>query len=264
MRAKLVFFFENHDDFYFFLSGLFIISIVSFIDDIFDLNQISRLIFQIISVLFILAELKIFVLPIFYQIAMIILLLGWLNTFNFMDGINGISILYCTVSLSTFYLIPALADFKILIEYLFSAVIIFAWLNLRNKPISFLGDVGSVSIAYILSFLMVFLILESNKIEYLFLFTIYGTDSVITILKRLINKENIFYPHRSHLYQKLVHEKNFSHIIVAVIYSVLQAVINVILLTVVFPNKYSIVLCIVMQIMICIIYISIRRLYIKD
>ena len=111
---------------------------------------------------------------------------------------------------------------------------------------------------------MVFLILESNKIEYLFLFTIYGTDSVITILKRLINKENIFYPHRSHLYQKLVHEKNFSHIIVAVIYSVLQAVINVILLTVVFPNKYSIVLCIVMQIMICIIYISIRRLYIKD
>ena len=28
------FFFENHDDFYFFLSGLFIISIVSFIDDI--------------------------------------------------------------------------------------------------------------------------------------------------------------------------------------------------------------------------------------
>jgi hypothetical protein len=43
----------------------------------------------------------------------------------------------------------------------------------------------------------------------------------------LIKKENIFQPHRSHLYQYLANEMGYSHVFfVAIVYAVLQLGIN--------------------------------------
>jgi hypothetical protein len=63
---------------------------------------------------------------------------------------------------------------------------------------------------------------QTQEIKWIFLLGIYGIDSIITILYRLKRKENIFKPHRTHLYQYLANEKGMSHISVSAIYAIAQ------------------------------------------
>ena len=53
----------------------------------------------------------------------------------------------------------------------------------------------------------------------------FWVDVILTIIHRLILKENIFEAHKSHLFQLLVNELKFSHLLVSVIYAVIQAVV---------------------------------------
>ena len=57
---------------------------------------------------------------------------------------------------------------------------------------------------------------------------IYGIDSGWTIVQRVIAKENIFLPHRKHLYQLLANEYQFSHLRVSFIYFIVQITLNLI------------------------------------
>ena len=55
---------------------------------------------------------------------------------------------------------------------------------------------------------------------------IYAVDSGLTLINRKLNGENVFKPHRSHLYQQLVHLKGYSHLNISLSYSFIQLVIN--------------------------------------
>jgi hypothetical protein len=55
---------------------------------------------------------------------------------------------------------------------------------------------------------------------YILLFSVYGIDAVVTIINRVTKKENIFQPHRSHLYQYLANEMGI--LFVAIVYAVLS------------------------------------------
>ena len=55
---------------------------------------------------------------------------------------------------------------------------------------------------------------------------IYGVDTSLTILYRLIRRENIIEPHRQHLYQLLTNEAGISHVKVSTGYTVAQLLIN--------------------------------------
>jgi len=55
-------------------------------------------------------------------------------------------------------------------------------------------------------------------------------DSILTIIHRLIKKENIFSAHRSHLYQYLVNIRQIGHLKIAVIYGLIQLVINILII----------------------------------
>ncbi|MFV5688885.1 hypothetical protein ACM55M_09710 [Flavobacterium sp. ZT3R25] len=57
-------------------------------------------------------------------------------------------------------------------------------------------------------------------------FSVYGIDAIITIINRLLKKENIFQPHRSHLYQYLANEMGYSHVLVAFVYAGFQLALN--------------------------------------
>ncbi|MEX0884484.1 MAG: UDP-GlcNAc--UDP-phosphate GlcNAc-1-phosphate transferase, partial [Cyclobacteriaceae bacterium] len=71
------------------------------------------------------------------------------------------------------------------------------------------------------------IILTQNPI-YLVLFTVYGLDALMTLAIRLYNRENIFKPHRSHLYQYLVNEWGYAHVQVAASYALIQLGINMV------------------------------------
>jgi UDP-N-acetylmuramyl pentapeptide phosphotransferase/UDP-N-acetylglucosamine-1-phosphate transferase len=207
-----------------------LVAIVSFIDDIKPLSQLPRFISHVIAVGLVFYELHLFYEPLWLLPVVLVLLLGWVNAFNFMDGINGITVLYALAAIVTFSFLPVNnASLPLLITMGLSCLA-FGVFNVRKKAKTFAGDVGSISMALFLGYFMIKTIINSGQLGYILFFSVYGIDAIITIINRLLKKENIFQPHRSHLYQYLANEMGFSHILVAFIYSVLQLGINILVI----------------------------------
>jgi UDP-N-acetylmuramyl pentapeptide phosphotransferase/UDP-N-acetylglucosamine-1-phosphate transferase len=118
-----------------------------------------------------------------------------------MDGINGITVLYA-YCFHKFCFVTLHQDSLLLITMGLSCVV-FEYL-MEKKSKTFAGDVGSISMAVFLGYFMIKTILDSGQLGYI-LFCLW-IDAVVTIINRLIKKENIFQPHRSHLYQYLANE----------------------------------------------------------
>ena len=145
-----------------------------------------------------------------------------------MDGINGITGLNSVAIIISLLWVNARLHFIAdqLLIFTLMALVIFLYFNFRQQAKCFAGDVGSISIAFIILFGMGFLILQTKQPIYILFLAVYGVDSVLTILLRIRNRENIFKPHRSHLYQLLTNERGFSQRGVAAAYAVLQFGIN--------------------------------------
>lgn len=210
------------------IAGLVLIAVISFLDDLFTLSRGLRMFFHFIAVTLLFWEISLLDLSWHYWLPVYILLIGWINAFNFMDGINGITPFYSLVSLTSFLYISTEFHFVPidLLLILSISVLLFTYFNARERAKAFAGDVGSVSMAFLLGWFMLSLILLTQRIEYILIFAVYGVDSVFTILHRLIKKENIFEAHRSHLYQYLANELKMPHIGVSLLYSGVQAIVN--------------------------------------
>lgn len=241
-----------------FFYGFSLIAIISFFDDLCKVKQLYRLFFHILSVSFLFFQLNLFLIPIWLSIFIFIIVIGWINAFNFMDGINAISVFYAGISFLTFYFIQDLANHRLIIEHMGIALVVFGYFNVRNNSIVFLGDVGSISIAFVLGFLMMTLIYQTNKWEYIMFFSVYGIDSVLTITQRIYKKENIFRPHRLHLYQQLVDNKKYSHLTVSLVFSIFQLFINVILFYLIIPNNHSSLISCFLLILLVTLYVLIK------
>ena len=150
-----------------------------------------------------------------YLLIIGILAIGTINAYNFMDGINGITGLYSLAIFVPLYISETNGQTSGTLElFTIMALLIFNYFNTRKKAICFAGDIGSISLALIVVFLLIMRIKMTGKFEYIGLLLIYGIDSVYTIMQRLYHKENIFRPHRKHLYQYLCNEKRFPHLII--------------------------------------------------
>nr|WP_315162565.1 glycosyltransferase family 4 protein [uncultured Flavobacterium sp.] len=208
------------------VSAVVLVSIVSFIDDVYPLPTLPRFLSHLIAVVLLLYDLNLFGIEFWIIPISIVLLIGWINAFNFMDGINGITVLYAMVSLLTFgYLYQNEDQFPVFILMGISCLV-FGFFNIRKKAKTFAGDVGSISMAVFLAYFMLKLIFEKQQIGYLLFFSVYGIDAIVTIIYRIKNKENILQPHRSHLYQYLSNEMQWSHVSVSLLYAVIQLAIN--------------------------------------
>ena len=221
--------------------GITLISIISFVDDIKPISNFKRVSLHSVAVILLLTHLDILSINVLYFIISFILITGILNAYNFMDGINGLNGTYSLVTLSTLLFINESYNVvpEILIISLIISLIIFLFLNFRNNAIMFSGDIGSISIGYILSFIILMLIIKDQNIKWILLLGIYGLDSVGTIVLRIIRKENIFKAHRTHFYQFLTNNKKINHLIVTSIYCITQMTLNYILI---FKSNYIILL----------------------
>ncbi|MFV8327782.1 UDP-GlcNAc--UDP-phosphate GlcNAc-1-phosphate transferase [Flavobacterium sp. ZS1P14] len=203
-----------------------LVAVVSFIDDIKPLSQLPRFVSHVIAVGLVFYELHLFFEPIWLLPIVFVLLIGWVNAFNFMDGINGITVLYALTAIVSFsFLSINKASLPLLITMGLSCFA-FGIFNVRKKAKTFAGDVGSISMALFLGYFMIKTIIDSGQFGYILFFSVYGIDAIITIVNRLLKKENIFQPHRSHLYQYLANEMGYSHILVSLIYAGFQVGIN--------------------------------------
>lgn len=210
---------------YFFLIGLILISTISFIDDIKPLSVKIRFSFQLAAIILMLVDIGPNYIPFWIWPILIIAIAGVINAFNFMDGINGITGTYSLSIIISIWVINTYLLFFIDNELLITvsiSILIFLFYNFRKKAICFAGDIGSVSISYILIFIIIKLIVILDNPIFIVFFAVYGIDSTLTIIIRLKNKENIFEAHRKHLYQLFSNELKVPHIIISSIYALIQ------------------------------------------
>lgn len=241
--------------------GIIIIGTISFLDDIFTLPNKVRIVFHIAAVSLMFSYLHVFSsFPIYIIAALYILVIGIINAYNFMDGINGITGLYSLVVLSGLQFInmqqPFVNEHLIWLPMLACAVFLF--FNFRKKAACFAGDVGSVTIAFWIMLLLLDLIFTSGNWIYLLFLAVYGVDTVLTIMHRLLLKQNIFKAHRMHFYQILANERKLPHLLVSVIYSLVQAVIIVLIITLNGKEVSFFVTCLIILLPLLIIYIGLK------
>ena len=231
--AIILFFLFNNYQYTYFFVGVLVISLVSFLDDIYTLSSKIRFPFQFLAILLILHQVS---LPLPYSISLMYLAyfffgVGVVNMFNFMDGINGITGFYSLAVLSGLYFINVNEQLinSELIIYVVLSILIFGYYNFRKKALFFAGDIGSITIGMLIFFIGLLFTVKLSSPLILLTIVIYGADATCTFLyRKILTKENVFKPHRHHIYQKLVDVYKISHLKIAVIYALLQVVVNVI------------------------------------
>lgn len=249
---------------YFFIA-LTLISAVSFIDDIKEVRYIYRLVVQFIAVALLFLQWQLpDIIQWWYILPLFIVAVGIINAYNFMDGVNGMTAAYSIQLLVTlsyinqFRLDTPFIDPTLLHTITF-AVLVFAFYNFRTNARCLAGDVGSISIAFIILYLLGTLIITTGNFAYIALLLVYGIDTVLTIIHRLILRENISQPHRKHIYQILANELHWKHLAVATLYASIQLLITVGLLTI--PAQYTYIYLAATTIILSAAYIFFIRKY---
>jgi UDP-N-acetylmuramyl pentapeptide phosphotransferase/UDP-N-acetylglucosamine-1-phosphate transferase len=169
---------------------------------------------------------------------------GYTNAFNFMDGINGLVSMQGIITCFGVVLILMVNKFTL------NSTPILILLSIggaclgfmpHNFPIAkmFMGDVGSITIGYLLAVLMVWIALESDKellIPFLLLQMNFILDTGITLFLRILRGEPWYMAHNKHFYQKLF-KAGKSHSQITITENIIQIII--ILLILFFPS-YSV------------------------
>ena len=230
-----------------FIIGLVLVAGVSFIDDIRSLPDSLRLIVQFAAYGLMFWSLGVFDLFTEYGwliglgavLLALIVCVGATNIYNFMDGINGITVGYSAAVLLPLLLVNSGAMITAvnepvgfvptsLILTVILAVVVFSIFNFRpkGKAKCFAGDVGSISIAFILLFMIGRLILATGDLTYLIFLLVYGVDGCLTVCHRIMLHENLGEAHRKHAYQLMANELKIGHVTVSLIYMALQLIVS--------------------------------------
>ena len=91
-----------------------------------------------------------------------------------------------------------------------------------------MGDVGSILLGF--SFAAIVVILSKSILDFVclasFLFPFYA-DELTTMAARIKNGENLFKPHRRHLYQLLANENGIAHWKISIGYGLAQLIVGI-------------------------------------
>mgnify|MGYP002011153046 CR=1 FL=1 len=189
-----------------------VLGVISWLDDTRGLSPLVRFPAHIVAVCVALWFEPTFILPLEKflpePLAYAVIAFVWvwfINLFNFMDGIDGITGTE-TVSIGVgVAMVVALhgfaADFGAI--GIATAAVACGFL-IWNRPPSkvFLGDVGSVPLGFLLAWLLFSLAAAGPWIVAIILPAYYLADSTLTLLDRMRRKQKIWQAHREHFYQR--------------------------------------------------------------
>jgi UDP-N-acetylmuramyl pentapeptide phosphotransferase/UDP-N-acetylglucosamine-1-phosphate transferase len=143
----------------------------------------------------------------------VVWLIAFVNAFNFMDGINGISVAQVLVAGCSWWIVgavrhvPAVSALGLIGA---AALLAFAPFNVPRASM-FLGDVGSYFFGGWLAATAVVGLRAGIPPEAMLApLTLYGADTITTLARRAIRGAQCFTPHREHVYQRLV-EAGWTH-----------------------------------------------------
>lgn len=214
-----------------FLCGLLLVAGVSFWDDVHSLPDSVRLVVQFTAMALMFWSMGIMHWNMWWIVIIaLIVCVGATNVINFMDGINGITAGYGLAVLVPLMLLNVKLVF-VEASYLVIAilgVLVFCLFNFRpkGKAKCFAGDVGSISIAFIMLFAIGRLVVQTQDVTYLILLLVYGVDGCLTIIHRILLHENLGEAHRKHAYQLMANELKIGHVKVSLLYMAMQLVVS--------------------------------------
>ncbi len=232
----------EYDEAIYFIPGLTILFIIGLKDDLVVLSPYTKLIAQLIAILFIISNdsftieslngfLGVDDIPIYaYYIVSGFIMLTIINAYNLIDGIDGLAAIVGIVILIIYSAIFYMTQeyfFLLLSLTLNGCLIAFLKFNLassESKEKIFMGDTGSLIVGFIISILTLkFLALSPEKYDSLpflienipliaisiLIVPLFDTARVFTI--RLANKKSPFSPDRNHTHHILIDYFKFSH-----------------------------------------------------
>jgi len=188
-----------------------IISLVSYLDDLFELSPKVRLLTQAI-VAFValyslggLEQINLFFFTLENQIVTNIfaffMIIWFINLYNFLDGIDGyagsetlfLALAGCTLFGGEHFIVLAVAVLGFLL-----------W-NWQQAKI-FMGDVGSTLLGYNVAIFTIYYTNQesTNFWIWIILFGVFWFDATVTLYRRFRNKERLSQAHKKHAYQRLV------------------------------------------------------------
>ncbi len=214
-----------------FFVGLILVAVISFVDDIHPLPDSLRLLIQFMAMFLMFWSLDILHINMWWWVVIaLVICVGITNVYNFMDGINGMTGGYSLAVLIPLFIVQCQANTDtslIIITVLADLVFCFFNFRPRNKAKCFAGDVGSISIAFTILFILGKTIVATRDITWLVFLVVYGVDACLTIVHRIFLHENLGKAHRKHAYQLMANELGMSHITVSVLYMSIQLVISI-------------------------------------
>lgn len=212
-----------------FLTGLTLVGIVSFVDDVHSLPDSVRLVVQFAAMFLMFYQFGILNWNDWWIVCIaLIVCVGITNAYNFMDGINGITGAYSlAVMLPLIYLNKSVGFIEMpFLVVITLSILVFLFFNFRKKAKCFAGDVGSISMAFIVVFALGLLILQTRDFSYIVFLGVYGVDAVLTIVHRIMLHENLGEAHRKHAYQLMANELKLSHLKVSAGYMIVQLAVS--------------------------------------
>lgn len=201
-------------------------SLIGLVEDTRGLSIQWRLVIQLaLSLVTAVVICKLTAQPVLLAIAFAVIISGYVNATNFMDGIDGISAFHGLVCGMYFAVAGAVTGHGWLTM---SGAVLAAvhggflpW-NL-SSPRVFLGDCGS----YLLGSMIVVTAVAASSIAPVLVCVApavpYLADTSMTIMRRIVRRERVCQPHRQHVYQRLV-GLGFTHIASATVVALVSLV----------------------------------------
>lgn len=205
---------------YIILLSSVLLLIVGIIDDKYELKSMQKLYLQIIVAIIIVSggvSFNLFDNPFLNYLLTVIWLVGIINAFNLIDGLDGLAAGIGLITTVGYYVVlpnhsSVLTQFLIL--PIIGSLVGFLLFNFRPAKI-FMGDTGSLPLGNTLALLGVYAVNYEERVTGLFipclLLLLPIFDTMLSIVRRKINGKPIFAPDRSHFYNLLMDKKHISH-----------------------------------------------------
>lgn len=237
-----------------YIAGAIVLAVVSWLDDLVSLSFVHRLIAHSAAALLLMADAGyvssldlpfagVVSLGVAGPVLTFIWIVGFLNAFNFMDGIDGIAGSQGFVAAAGWFGAGILLGSPVFAIYgcvIAAACLGFLFFNWQPAKI-FMGDVGSCFLGFTLAAMplldqtalrpRIFLVAVAFVWPFVF-------DAVFTFLRRLVSGQKVWQPHREHIYQQMV-IAGTPHFAATILYAFIAAAgVGVGLVLVVFSGKY--------------------------
>ena len=157
-------------------------------------------------------------------------LVWWLNLYNFMDGADGMAVSHALITALGYliaYLLLSDRFSLVTLDISFFVVCLFAFL-LFNFPKAkiFMGDSGSLSVAFLLGVIALYGISNHifGEILVISFHLVFIVDATLTLFTRLYFKQPITQAHSLHLFQLLIRNGK-SHVSVTLYYALVTIIL---------------------------------------